>query len=179
MSILFVVDLQREFVKDDKGMEVYKRCIDYINTCRHLYSHGVYASVYVNKDSRNMHLLTRWSEMQQVKKLDFKPDKMFLHSGYSAIDNVVIPDHTAVDIIGLDTDACVLAHCFDLFDKDVRFRILVDGVYSSGGEDMHKAGLSIMRRQFNMAVDEITLLNNVIKAQTEVNTGMDIYANRT
>lgn len=173
MAMLLVVDLQREFVKDEKALEVYKRCVRYINTCRHLYAQGVFAAVYKNNDSANMFRLVRWDEMQEIKKLDYKPDRMFAHAGYSAIEKMPIPEHTAVDVIGLDTDACVLAHCFDLFDKDIPFRVLVDGVYSSGGEEMHQAGLACMRRQFNKAVDEVTRLDDIIKAQETVNDGMD------
>lgn len=173
MAILLVVDLQREFVKSDKCMEVYKRCVNYINTCRHLYAHGVYAAVYKNTDSRNMLMLTRWEEMQEIKKLDFKPDKMFAHSGYSAVPRMKLPEHTPIDVIGLDTDACVLAHCFDLFDLDLHFRVIMDGVYSSGGEELHQAGLLCMKRQFNRAIDEATKLDDIIAGQKQVNDGLD------
>ena len=178
MAILLAVDLQREFATDEKGIEVYKRCVEYINTCRHLYTHGVWAAVYQNGESRNMHLLTRWSDMQKIRKMDFKPDKMFLHSGYSAVDKMTFPDHVPIDVIGLDTDACVLAHCFAMFDRDIRFRVIVDGVYSSGGKDMHEAGLACMKRQFNKAVDEVTRLDEIIKAQRTVNDGTDIYTTK-
>jgi nicotinamidase-related amidase len=172
MPLLLVVDLQREFVKDEKGMEVYKRCVEYINTCRHLYTQGVWAAVYKNTDSRNMFRLTRWDEMQEIRKMDFKPDKMFAHSGYSAIPKMQFPDNVPIDVIGFDTDACVLSHCFDLFNMDKQFRILADGVWSSGGKAMHDAGLLCMKRQFNRALDTATQLNTIIQAQKQVNDGL-------
>ena len=171
MAILLVIDLQREFVKDQVGLEVYKRCVQYINTCGHLYSQ-ILAPIYRNGELRNMHMLTHWDEMQEIKKLDFKPNKLYLHSGYSAISDMKIPANTQVDVIGFDTDACVLSHCFDLFNHDIPFKVLVDGCWSSGGAEMHEAGLKCMQRQFNRAVDTVSKLEDICVAQSKVTESM-------
>lgn len=167
MAILLVVDLQREFVKDDEGLKVYNRCIKYINTCRYEYT-DIYAAVYKNDSLQNMFMLTRWEDMQKIQKLDFKPTAMFKHAGYSAVNKMKLNPNTHIDVIGFDTDACVLSHCFDLFNRDVPFKVLVDGVWSSGGESMHKAGLACLKRQFNKAIDEHTKLDELSLAQNKV-----------
>ncbi len=155
MNALFVVDLQDEFVKDGKGKKVYAADLEYINNMRSRYD-AVYAAVYINKQNINMVRMVGWNEMQKkVRPMRFTPDDFWTHDGY-AIQTYPFQRTDKVDIIGFDTDACVLNACFDLFNRNVNFRILVNGCWSSGGADMHKAGLAIMRRQFRNAVDEIT-----------------------
>lgn len=171
MAYLLVVDVQKEFVKDDVGKIVYKRCIDYINACSVNYA-SVIAAVYKNTSSRNMHSLVHWDEMQTIKKLDFRPNKMYLHSGYSIGDRLKFDDHSKVDVIGFDTDACVLSTCFDLFNMDVNFRILASGCWSSGGEAMHQHGLAVMKRQFNRALDTTTDLDELIEAQMKLSNNL-------
>ena len=171
MAYLLVVDLQPEFVKDSPGKLVYQRCLDYINYCGANYDE-VIAAVYKNTDSKNMHALVRWDEMQKIQKIEFKPTKMYVHSGYSIGDRLNFNEHTKVDVIGFDTDACVLSTCFDLFNMDTNFRILANGCWSSGGVEMHGDGLAVMRRQFNRAVDTETLLGDITRAQKEVMSSM-------
>ena len=171
MAYLLVVDLQPEFVKDSPGKLVYQRCLDYINYCGSNYDE-VIAAVYKNTDSKNMHALVRWDEMQKIQKIEFKPTKMYVHSGYSIGNRLNFNEHTKVDVIGFDTDACVLSTCFDLFNMDTNFRILANGCWSSGGVEMHEHGLAIMRRQFNRALDTETLLDDITRAQKKVMSSM-------
>lgn len=50
------------------------------------------------------------------------------------------------DIVGCDTEACVLATCYNLWDNEIKFRVLKHLCHSSGGQECHEAGLTIMRR---------------------------------
>lgn len=52
------------------------------------------------------------------------------------------------DIVGCDTEACVLATCYNLWDNQMKFRILKEHCHSSGGKEAHEAGLKSMRRSF-------------------------------
>lgn len=52
------------------------------------------------------------------------------------------------DICGCDTEACVLATCYDLWDNGIRFQVLKDLCASSGGEAVHEAAMTIFRRSF-------------------------------
>ena len=52
------------------------------------------------------------------------------------------------DIVGCDTEACVLATCYNLWDGGLKFRVLKDLCHSSGGPDCHEAALKIMARSF-------------------------------
>ena len=57
-----------------------------------------------------------------------------------------------IDIIGCDSDACVLATCFALFDGGYQFKILTPYIYSTGGDVMHNEAYDIMVRNFGKAV---------------------------
>lgn len=55
---------------------------------------------------------------------------------------------TAADLCGLDTDQCVLATAFDLWDAGIVPRLLADLCAYWSGPGMHDAGLAIARRSF-------------------------------
>ena len=58
----------------------------------------------------------------------------------------------AYDVIGCDTDACILATAFKLFDENYEFRVLSDYCFSSGGKEVHDSAVEIMKRNFGTAV---------------------------
>lgn len=158
MKILLVVDLQIEFVKDSHGRMIYEKCISYIREHRESYD-TVYAVFYRNQNNKNMQRYVHWDKMKDsVQPMDFQADKFFPHSGYAISEYPFQAETDFVDVIGFDTDACVLNTCFDLFNRDIAFRIIADGCWSSGGEQYHRIGLEIMRRQFRDALDEETLI---------------------
>lgn len=51
-----------------------------------------------------------------------------------------------VTLVGVDTDACVLATAIDLFEMGIKPIIIEDCVGSSGGEECHEAGMLILKR---------------------------------
>ena len=151
MRYLLVVDLQKEFVKDKQGQKVYDKCLQYIADNEKKYT-AVIAAMYINKDNVNMNRLLKWNELKQPKALDFTPNSIYRHSGYSITEYPkVIPTDT-IDIIGFDTDACVLSAAFDVFNLGCDMNIYTDLCWSSGGKKMHEAGVVIMKRQFGSAV---------------------------
>ena len=152
MKYLFVVDVQREFAKKNK--ETYDKCIDYIEQAGNSGEYDeIIAVMYKASDEFiNMKRLVEWDMLHEVEPLDFIPDRVFYLCGYSVMQYPILNRNDEVDIIGADTDACVLSACFHLFDIGCNMRILTDYLWSSGGEEMHEAGLKIMRRQFGKAV---------------------------
>lgn len=152
-KFLFVVDLQPEFAKGMKGNKIYKRAVNYIYSHRDDYA-CIYAAVY-HQDPiafTNMQRKIGWNECTTVAPIEFPYDRIFYHSGYSISEYPNFTKDDVVDIIGFDTDACVLSACFHLFDLDCDLNILSDYIYSSGGETMHKCGLAIMERQFRKSL---------------------------
>lgn len=55
-------------------------------------------------------------------------------------------------VMGFDTDACVLATCFNLFEAGINFQVDTRGC-ASADPDLHDAAVSIMQRNFgNVAI---------------------------
>lgn len=82
------------------------------------------------------------------------PRQIVTHYGYAPpadfIASLKAAGHTKVGICGVDTDACVMAACFALWDAEIQPIIFSQYCHSSGGVDMHRAALSMMFRQFGM-----------------------------
>ena len=51
-----------------------------------------------------------------------------------------------IDVVGFDTDACVLAAATNLFDAGYDFDVLGDFCASTNGRDYHEAGMKIINR---------------------------------
>ena len=151
MNILLAVDVQKEFVKDKVGQRIYDKCIDFIGAHAHDYNY-VLAAVYQNEDNPNMQRLVNYNECKDITPLEFMPDQVCYHSGYSITQYPVLTPVDTIDIIGFDTDACVLSAAFHVFDIGCNMRLLTDFMWSSGGKKYHEAGLTVMKRQFGKAV---------------------------
>ena len=151
MKYLLVVDLQKEFVRDRQGQKVYDKCLQFIEDHRHEYQ-AVLACVYINQGNPNMNRLVGWNEVKNPASLDFVPDATYMHAGYSIKEYPYVKPSDTIDIIGFDTDACVLCAAFDVFNLGCDMRILAEYCWSSGGKRMHEAGLRVMERQFGKAV---------------------------
>lgn len=159
MEYLLFVDVQPEFAKDMVGRKLYKRLLQFEQKVFPYYT--VIAPIYRNKGNINMSRLVQWNDMQEVSRPQFKAHYVYEHSGYSIREYPKFSSGDIVYVVGFDTDACVLSACFDLFDLDVNFKIIVDGCWSSGGKKMHQAGLEVMKRQFGKAVDTTTKLEDL------------------
>ncbi len=156
MKYLLVVDLQREFAKGPIGKHVYAKSLRYIYDHQADYD-AIYAAFYVNDTSQNENMirLVGWTEMmdeEELSGLQFPYNYRAPHTGYAIPDYPGFTKEDTVDILGFDTDACVLNACFDIFNLGCKMRILIKYVYSSGGMLMHLCGKMCMRRQFKKAL---------------------------
>ena len=71
-------------------------------------------------------------------------------TGYGARADLPVEElgtFDAVYVVGMDTDACVLATAFGLFDAGVPVVVRTELCASSGGASMHAAAVTILRRQ--------------------------------
>jgi len=59
-----------------------------------------------------------------------------------------------IDIIGCDVDACVMAVCFQLWDRDINFKILTDYIYTTASNFTKNDVLKILKRNFGTCVIE-------------------------
>lgn len=156
-NYLFAVDVQREFVQGSNGLRVYNKCIDFINNAKAMGYDKVIALYYhYDENFNNMKRLKGWTPTEESSRLEFSFDDILFHSSYSADIYYDVGKNDRVDIIGFDTDACVLSTAFDIFNRDCNMRVLANLCWSSGGRDMHYAALQIMQRQFGNGLDMFT-----------------------
>ncbi|WP_428559768.1 MAG: isochorismatase family protein [Solidesulfovibrio sp. DCME] len=80
------------------------------------------------------------------------PENTFPKAGFSAFQNedferLLRQERiTDVDLVGMDTDACIIATAFDAFALGIRPRVIPELCASSAGPAAHRAGLDIFLR---------------------------------
>ena len=114
----------------------------------------IIGTVFENNEDSNFVKLLNWRGCMGYCSNIISCDRIIHKSSYGLSDNVIqdFKSYSRVDIFGVDTDACVLAIAFLLFDAGINFRIISDCCFSSGGEKMHNIGIEIMKRNFKNAV---------------------------
>lgn len=97
-----------------------------------------------------------WHDFIAGENIDLVPEvyvkdaPVFEHYGYRPPDELIarLKQFGAVNICGVDTDACVMAAVFALWDAEIQPIVLADYCMSSGGKQFHLAALDLMLRQF-------------------------------
>lgn len=141
-NVLLVIDLQPAFRVDP----YYDMCIDWIKENKNNYD-KVLATRFINKlDSVYTNRLNYFGAMTR-EKLEFPYDELFSKYTYDCgMGFYKQLKNSHVDVIGCDTDACVLSICFELFKYNIDFSVLQDYCYSAGGNNIHNAALDIIYR---------------------------------
>ena len=115
MKILLAVDVQKEF-RDQDGQ--YDRIVSYIKNAAGKYDR-IYATVCANKPDTPFVKNNVWLDcLDGVEPLAFSPDKVFVKYGYGFLDYSWLDPEDQYDIIGFNTDCCVLKVALDLFDRE-------------------------------------------------------------
>jgi nicotinamidase-related amidase len=118
-------------------------------------------TVFRNRDGSNWEKSLDWHKSktnQEVElatefKLLAKSENTFEKHTYSALKQPDLVRHLeqlgieAIDICGIDTDACVLATAYEAFDKGYRTKILFDLCHSRAG--LQEAAKNIAERTIN------------------------------
>jgi nicotinamidase-related amidase len=163
---LLVVDVQRGFIND------FTRHVP--GRVRRLIEMGEYAPVlftlFVNTPESPYQRLLDWHgcagppDTELVDELVplAAPDNLFIKQGFTGL-----PDDLAerlrheqlahINVVGIDTDMCVLKIAMDLFDLRIEPVVLVDCCASTAGLQAHLAGLAILSR--NIGPHQLRLTN--------------------
>lgn len=127
-KILLCIDLQKQFRADG-----YDECLAFIEEQQSSYD-KIVATLFVNDKKVNANYIKKlgWKDCQDAKPndLDFKADQIVIKNGYGFPSGFFSKDDH-IDIIGCETDACILATCFSLWDDGIDFSVLWDYVYTS------------------------------------------------
>jgi len=152
---LVVVDVQRGFVTPETEATV-RRIADHIDGQRHRYE-VVVATRFVNRPGslyeteRDWHQMMQGPDLELVPGLEDAPDTVVVKHGLAPDPEDLLPllerlGVRRVELCGFDTDQCVLATALLLWDAGLAPQVLAELCSSSGGSDMHAAGLAITRR---------------------------------
>ena len=90
-------------------------------------------------------------EAELRKTVHYDPDILFSKHGYGMPERMLkwLDPEVEYDIVGCDLDACVLAVCFQLWDRGIRFHILSEYVYTGFSSGFtHENVRMIMRKNF-------------------------------
>ena len=162
MDCLLVVDFQQGFALNTNPALSSK-----IKLLVDLFTDVSYCAFtqFKNTTSSNFVKQYGWNKLSTEEEQDFivhpNSANFVLEKGtYSAVcDDLLdfLEGHQVktVYLCGLDSDACVLATAFDLFDRDYRVLVIEDACDSSGGSKINDAAMAIMRRSFGK--------NNIVK----------------
>jgi nicotinamidase-related amidase len=152
---LIVVDVQEGFITDETR-PIVPRITKHLRHARARYA-AVIATRFVNVPG-SLYVTERdWGEMMAepstrllecvsahadlvLTKHGLAPDREELMTALGRVG----AEH--VELCGFDTDQCVLATAVLLWDRGIAPRVLAPLCASSGGPDMHEAGLSMLRR---------------------------------
>ena len=155
MKILFVVDLQKQF-KDENGK--YDKCLKFIEENKDNYD-SIVATVFTQDlyGVRNPNFVRNLNYTDCAKSskedLEFydKSTRVVFKNGYGVPSVCFADNDDIIDVIGCDTDACLLACCFQLWDTHKNFRVLTDYIYSVGDVDGDYA-LRLLKRNFGKCI---------------------------
>lgn len=143
-KVLLVVDLQPEF-KDDDG--VYNKILKFV---RDNEKDSEYASIVgivcYNKDGSSFVKYTGWRKLITSRKgIEYNPDLEMHKIGYGLTSYDNLSKNFHYDIVGFNTDACVLKVALDLFDRGYDFSVLSKYCYCRRGKERHENGLQMLR----------------------------------
>lgn len=151
MNVLLAVDVQKEF-QDLDGR--YDKIISYIKAAPGKYD-KVYATVCANKPDSPFIKNRVWFDcLNGVEPLEFSPDEVRVKYGYGFLDYSWLDPENHYDIIGFNTDCCVLKVALDLFDRGYDFHVLTDYCYCSGGGEEHRRGTAVLQNLLGQMVKE-------------------------
>ena len=155
-NVLVVIDLQVGFI-NDKTIKVANNIHDLLDSGE--YS-AVIATKFTNMSGSSFNSFLGWKGMLEEGEKELLPfveeyaDCVISKCSYSCVNTNFIQSLVAfcgslpeeVTLVGVDTDACVLATAIDLFEMGIRPIIIEDCVGSSGGDECHEAGMLLLKR---------------------------------
>ena len=154
MKKLLVVDLQWQF--QDEGAVKYNKCLNFVKENMSKFDHTVATLFKQSKDNMNYVRHLQYSDCMDTTVEDlayysepFKGTVLVKH-GYGTPElSQYISKDDEVTVVGCDTDASVLAFCFQLWDMGVNFEVLTDYVYTtSTNKAVIDGSIEIMKRNF-------------------------------
>jgi nicotinamidase-related amidase len=154
-QVLIVVDVQEGFVTPETTATV-PLVAAHVRERRGHYA-GVLATRFINEPGSLYETERDWHELMPGPTTRLLP-AVEDHADVVLTKHGLAPHHDEllaalrrlevdrVELCGFDTDQCVLATALQLWDCGIAPRVLAPLCSSSGGQEMHLAGLAMLRR---------------------------------
>jgi nicotinamidase-related amidase len=155
---LFVIDVQK-FFENKNTKSVAKKISKYIKVNKGDYSLIIF-TVFKNNSESPLWNIFGWKGCGEGKDIEIMDElsdlvdksKIIFRNTYSLLKAPGIKEKLKeyeigqIDICGFDTDACILATTYDLFDSGYKPIILKNLCFSTSKEKLHRAALKIIKR---------------------------------
>ena len=155
---LIVIDVQKFFL-DNKTRKIVGKIRNYLEKNTKKYS-LIYFTVFKNDHNSPLWKISGWKECTASPDTDIcgdikrftNSDNLFYKNMLSAFKVPQIRDGlkkngiSDVDLCGFDTDCCVLATAYDLFDDGMKPTLLENLTWSTSKENLHKPAIQMFKR---------------------------------
>lgn len=157
MKVLLAIDIQDGMLTHDPARRAAEQCLTLAKSDAY---HEIWGTRFVNPGPAGPFLRELgWSKMRAGDPGTdlWDPLAVCLHRVFEkhtyGLPAPLVRELTQrrpdqVDLVGFETDACVLAAAFQLFDQGMSIRILEDACGTAAGTQAHNAALRLARRQF-------------------------------
>lgn len=154
MKNIIIVDMQKGFINQNNQFLIEK-----INSYLHLNCfENIFYTKYINQSGSPFLEILKWNGMlknedQQIVVDILSNSTIFTKSGYGLTPDMIkcLKDKniTEIELCGTDTDACVMAISYNLFDNNIKPIILSSLCGSSSSNNkIHNNSIEIMKRSF-------------------------------
>lgn len=155
---LIVIDVQK-FFWTRKTRGVVKHIQEYLNKSSSNYK-VVYFTIFKNDSQAPLWQLSEWKDCVASPATDICDEikqftnskNLFYKNIFSAVKVTEIKEGlrqnkiSEVDLCGFDTDCCVLATAYDLFDQGIKPVVLENLTWSTSKESLHAPALKMLLR---------------------------------
>ncbi len=155
---LFVIDVQG-FFENKNTRNIANKINKYIKKNKNKYSLIIF-TIFKNNNNSSLSKIFKWTDCSKGKHIEIMKElsdlvdknKIVFRNTYSLLKAPRLKEKLKkykieqVDICGFETDACILATTYDLFDSGYKPVILKNLCFSTSKEKLHKPALKIIER---------------------------------
>lgn len=157
-SALVVIDVQKFFLTN-KTKDVVKKIQKYLKNNFKNYS-AVYFTIFKNDNKSSLWRISGWKDCTDSPDTDicdeikeFANDKNLFYKNILSAYKVPeiqkgLRDQniSEVDLCGFDTDCCILATAYDLFDQGIKPVVLENLTWSTSKDKLYDPAIKIVKR---------------------------------
>ncbi len=150
-TLLLVIDVQKNFINENTEFLIEK--ID--NLIQSKTFDLMAFTKFINEENSPFYKILNYkgclSEADRKIVLNVNDHKVFEKTKYTAINAeflkfIKVNNISTVYLCGIDTDACVMKNALDLFEQNIKVKVLKDYSMSHSGIDYHNAAIKILQK---------------------------------